>query len=528
MEFASAVTSETPIRQEPDTTSQGAEHKCLQEQIIRDSHSPPRRAQALRPDPPADSGTGRFETQMIGPRSRLNLSGHETLPRAEEQALQPWLGAPRAVTAAAWVAESSASADFWFKQQAAEGRASDACLQQEWWGAASVSTPQGVMDSKTQPPVDVDVSPDVDLSGTGSRKVKTLVHTVAVYDQSLSPRAAVTFSQVITPPAGLKDATPKPLETVDAGALADGAETSGLENEGKLFQVAAPMSKSQGPAGDHINATITPALGTAALNRTEDEDLRREVPKPATELAEAQRQLHCKINVLPTAMSHGGSPTIKQPDPMVKIKTSQPTQGKSAEPPQGAMTDTPAPTLALADARAKMEAAQLALEALDARYSGRAGAMPWCEHFDGIGVEWQWMEMGRKTVESSLIYTVERTSDQDDTKEKAQRSMAVKPVHTPMVDLPAQGMPKGNLPTAPAAPTLTLAGTQAAADNPLEAALGQAIREEAKLPAPSLAIEPVCTRPDAAMNPVKSDIPTANTPVRTNAGNGKMMPLRAD
>ena len=307
MEFASAVTSETPIRQEPDTTSQGAEHKCLQEQIIRDSHSPPRRAQALRPDPPADSGTGRFETQMIGPRSRLNLSGHETLPRAEEQALQPWLGAPRAVTAAAWVAESSASADFWFKQQAAEGRASDACLQQEWWGAASVSTPQGVMDSKTQPPVDVDVSPDVDLSGTGSRKVKTLVHTVAVYDQSLPPRAAVTFSQVITPPAGLKDATPKPLETVDAGALADGAETSGLENEGKLFQVAAPMSKSQGPAGDHINATITPALGTAALNRTEDEDLRREVPKPATELAEAQRQLHCKTNVLPTAMSHGRS-----------------------------------------------------------------------------------------------------------------------------------------------------------------------------------------------------------------------------
>jgi len=96
-----------------------------------------------------------------------------------------------------------------------------------------------------------------------------------------------------------------------------------------------------------------------------------------------------------------------------------------------------------------------------------------------------------------------------------------------MVDLPAQGMPKGNLPTAPAAPTLTLAGTQAAADNPSEAALGQATREEAKLPAPSLEIEPVCTRPDAAMNPVKPDIPTANTPVRTDAGNGKMMPLGA-
>ena len=74
---------------------------------------------------------------------------------------------------------------------------------------------------------------------------------------------------------------------------------------------------------------------------------------------------------------------------------------------------------------------------------------------------------------------------------------------------------KGNLPTAPAAPTLTLAGTQSAADNPSEAALGQATREQAKLPAPSLEIEPVCTRPDAAMNPVKSDIPTANTPVRT-------------
>jgi len=237
--------------------------------------------------------------------------------------------------------------------------------------------------------------------------------------------------------------------------------------------------------------------------------------------------LNCKNNILPTAMPHGGSPTIKQPDPMVKIKTSQPTQGKFAESPQGAMTDTPAPTLQLADAQAKMEAAQLALEALDARYSGRAGVMPWCEHFDGIDVEWQWMKISRKTVEPSLIYKVVRTSDQDKTKGKAQRSMAVKPLHTPMVDLPAQGMPKGNLPTTPAAPTLTLAGTQAAADNPLEAALGQATREEAKLPPPSLAIEPVCTRPNAAMNAVKSDIPTANTPVRPDASNGKMMPLRA-
>jgi len=41
--------------------SQGAEHNCLPEQVIRDSHSPPRRAQALLQDPPADSGTGRFE-----------------------------------------------------------------------------------------------------------------------------------------------------------------------------------------------------------------------------------------------------------------------------------------------------------------------------------------------------------------------------------------------------------------------------------------------------------------------------------
>jgi len=88
--------------------AQGAEHKCLPEQVTRDSHSPPRRAQALRPDPPADFGTGRFKTQMIGPRTGLNLSGHETLPSAEEQPRQPWLGAPRAETAAAWVAESSA------------------------------------------------------------------------------------------------------------------------------------------------------------------------------------------------------------------------------------------------------------------------------------------------------------------------------------------------------------------------------------------------------------------------------------
>ena len=103
------------------------------------------------------------------------------------------------------------------------------------------------------------------------------------------------------------------------------------------------MSKSQGPAGDYMNAKILPALGMVALNRTEEEDLRLEVAEPVTELAEAHRQLHCKTNVLPTAMSHGGSPTIKQPDPMVQIKTSQPMQGKSAEPPQGAMTDTPAP-----------------------------------------------------------------------------------------------------------------------------------------------------------------------------------------
>jgi len=56
-----------------------------------------------------------------------------------------------------------------------------------------VSTPQGVMDSKTQPRADVDLSPDVDLSGVGSPKVKTPVHTVAVYGQSPPTRAAVTF-----------------------------------------------------------------------------------------------------------------------------------------------------------------------------------------------------------------------------------------------------------------------------------------------------------------------------------------------
>jgi len=34
MKFASTVTSKTSIRKEPDTRSQGAEHKCLQEQVI--------------------------------------------------------------------------------------------------------------------------------------------------------------------------------------------------------------------------------------------------------------------------------------------------------------------------------------------------------------------------------------------------------------------------------------------------------------------------------------------------------------
>jgi len=334
---------------------------------------------------------------MIAPRTGLNLSGHETLPSAEEQAHQPWLGAPQAETAAAWVAERSARADRWFKQQLAEGRSSDTCLQLEQWGAASVSTPQGVMDSKTQPRADV--SPDVNLSDADSPKLITPVYTVAVYSQSPPPRAAVIFSLAITPPAGLKNAKPKPPEAAVTGHQADGAETSSSEDEGKLHQAATLMSKLQVPAGYYINAKISPALGRAALNRTEEEDLRREVAEPATKLAETQRQLQ----VLPTAMSHGGSPTITQPDPMVKIKTSQPTQGNSAESPQEAMTDTPAPTLALADAWAKMETAQLTLDTLDAQYSGRAGAMPWCEHFDGISVEWQWTEMGRTTVESSLI-----------------------------------------------------------------------------------------------------------------------------
>jgi len=132
------------------------------------------------------------KTQMIAPRTGLNLNGHESLPSAEEQARQPWLGAPRAETAAAWVAERTARADRLFKQQAAEGRASDACLQLETgavgsrisppqmrWGAASVSTPQGVLDSKTQPRADG--SPDVDLSDADSPKVNTPIHTVAVY-----------------------------------------------------------------------------------------------------------------------------------------------------------------------------------------------------------------------------------------------------------------------------------------------------------------------------------------------------------
>jgi len=115
-----------------------------------------------------------------------------------------------------------------------------------------VSTPQGVMDSKTQSRVDV--SPDVDLSDADSPKVNTPVHTVAVYGQSLPPRVAVTFSQAITPPAGLKDTTPKPPDAVVTGDHADGAETSRSEDEGKLRQTSVLMSKLQGPAGDYINA----------------------------------------------------------------------------------------------------------------------------------------------------------------------------------------------------------------------------------------------------------------------------------
>jgi len=92
-----------------------------------------------------------------------------------------------------------------------------------------------------------------------------------VNGQSLPPRAAVTFSQAITLPAGLKDATPKPPEAVVAGAHADCAGTSRSEDAGKLHQAAALMSKLQGPAGDYINAKMPPALVTATLNRTEEE-----------------------------------------------------------------------------------------------------------------------------------------------------------------------------------------------------------------------------------------------------------------
>ena len=54
--------------------AQGAEHKCLPEQVIRDSHSPPTRAQALQPDPPADSGTGRFEVSASSTTLGLNTN----------------------------------------------------------------------------------------------------------------------------------------------------------------------------------------------------------------------------------------------------------------------------------------------------------------------------------------------------------------------------------------------------------------------------------------------------------------------
>ena len=117
--------------------------------------------------------------------------------------------------------------------------------------------------SDAQPRADADVSPDVDLSGAGSPKVKTPVHTVTVYGQSLPPRATVTFSQVITPPAGLKDATPKPLEAVVAGAHADGAETSILEDK---VSCTRPLRQCQNRSALQ-GITLTPKLRLHLVQR---------------------------------------------------------------------------------------------------------------------------------------------------------------------------------------------------------------------------------------------------------------------
>ena len=66
----------------------------------------------------------------------------------------------------------------------------------------------------------------------------------------MPPRAAVTFSQVITPPAGLKDATPKPPEAVVAGAHADGAKTCGSDSpvDESYIILAGTRVKNRGSA----------------------------------------------------------------------------------------------------------------------------------------------------------------------------------------------------------------------------------------------------------------------------------------
>ena len=203
-----------------------------------------------------------------------------------------------------------------------------------------------------------------------------------------------------------------------------------------------------------------------------------------------------------------------------KTVTSEPTQGKPSEPPKGAVTATSAPALTLGADWEQMETAQLALDAYWACHSGCACVGLLCEHFHGIHVLWQKLEICRKVVESSLVYTNEHVSAQEETHVNAQCSAVAK-----LETLVHTGNAQGNLLAVPAAFTPTQAMAQVAVDSPSKAGVGQITKEEVKLPKPCLAEAPGCTQPDAAMSLGGPSAPTAAMILRARAANSKPMPL---
>jgi len=159
---------------------------------------------------------------------------------------------------------------------------------------------------------------------------------------------------------------------------------------------------------------------------------------------------HPVVASLITSILEGASVLSLEQDQKLNAASSEPTQGKPPEPPEGAETAKSAPALTLATNLELMATAQLALDAYWGCHSGCTCGGLLCEHFQEIYLLWQRLESCRKGVESSLIYTNEYVSALDETHGSSQCS-AVAKLETQTAHPSTQRMPKGNLPAVPAA-----------------------------------------------------------------------------